>query len=127
MMDSAAARRDDENISTPEEMARIVERIYRGRAAGPASTEEMIAILKRVKAHFRKALPAEVEIASKPGGIPGVKCESGIVFRGNRPFVMSVMTTFVPPESDVVERAATLIFRHFDTLAKSNAYGHKVE
>ncbi|MDX1978694.1 MAG: serine hydrolase [Bryobacteraceae bacterium] len=127
MLDSAAARRGEENISTPNEMSRIVEWIYRGRAAGEASTTEMIAIMKRVKAHFRKALPAGVEIASKPGGVPGVKCESGIVFLNNRPFIMSVMTTFVPAESTVVEQAALLIFRHFETLAKSNPYGHKVE
>src|SRR5437667_9448533 len=32
MMDIAAARRGDENVSTPQEMTRLLEAIYQGRA-----------------------------------------------------------------------------------------------
>jgi beta-lactamase class A len=126
MMDSAAALRDDENIGTPSEMVQLAELLYRGRAVNEAASREMLDILRLVKAHFKKAIPG-VDIASKPGGIPGVKCETGIVFLQNRPFALSVMTTFVPDSSDLVQQAAALVFQHYQRLSTSNSYGHKVE
>lgn len=124
MLDGPAARRGDENISTPNEMARLAEVIHRGRAVSESASKEMIEIMKLVKAHFRKALPASVEIASKPGGVPGVKCETGIVYLKNRPFAMSVMTAFVPADSIVVEQAAAIVYRHFERIARANVHGH---
>lgn len=126
MLDSAAARRDDENIGTPNEMVQLAELLYRGRAVNEAASREMLDIMRLVKAHFRKALPT-VDIASKPGGIPGVMCETGIIFLKNRPFALSVMTTFVPSKSELVEEATTVVYKHFERLAASNSYGHKLE
>ncbi|MCS7027040.1 MAG: class A beta-lactamase-related serine hydrolase [Bryobacteraceae bacterium] len=126
MMDTAAARRDEENISTPIEMARLVERIYQGRAVSEQASKQMLDTMRLVKAHFKKAIP-QVDIASKPGGIPGVKCETGVVFLKNRPYVLSVMTAMVPESSDMVEKAAAIVHAHFEKLAASNRYGHKVE
>jgi beta-lactamase class A len=126
MLDSAAARRDDENISTPNEMAQLAERLYRGRAVSEQASREMLDIMRLVKANFRKAIP-NVDIASKSGGIPAVKCETGIVFLKNRPYALSVMTTMVPDNSDMVEKAAAIVHAHFERLAASNRYGHKVE
>lgn len=123
MMDSSAAQHDAENISTPHEMVRIVELLYRGKAVTPQASAEMIEILKLVKAHFKKAIP-NVVIASKPGGISGVKCETGIVYLQDRPYALSVMTTFVTDESDAVEQVAAIVHRHFALLAKSNSYGN---
>jgi beta-lactamase class A len=126
MLDSGAAVADRENISTPIEMAAIVDLIYQGRAVSPDASKQMLDIMRLVKAQFRKALPAGTDIASKPGGLQGVKCESGVVFLKNRPFVLSVMTSFVPASSEVVEQAALLVYRHFERLSRANSYGHFV-
>jgi beta-lactamase class A len=126
MLDSAAARRGDENIATPNEMARLAELLYRGRAVSEQASREMLDIMRLVKAHFKKAIPG-IDIASKPGGIPGVKCETGVIFLKNRPYALSVMTTMVPENSDMIEKAAAIVHAHFERLAASNEYGHKVE
>lgn len=126
MLDSAAAQNDQENISTPNEMVRLADLIHQGHAVSPEASRQMVDIMRLVKAHFRKAMPAGTDIASKPGGIPGVKCETGVVYLKGRPFALSVMTAFVPENSDVVEKAAALVFRHFEALNQYNSYGHKV-
>jgi beta-lactamase class A len=125
MLDTAAARRGEENVSTPREMARLMELIYRGKAGDPASSSRMIDILKLVKADFRDVIPAHVPVASKPGIIPGVRCETGIVYLERRPFVMSVMSAFLGPEENPVKEIAGILFEHFEKLANSNPYGNK--
>jgi beta-lactamase class A len=127
MLDSAAARRGDENVSTPMEMARIMELIYRGKAVDADASKQMIGILKLVDADFRDVIPAAVAVASKPGSVPGVHCESGIVFLEKRPFVMSVMSTFLNTGENPVKEIARAVFDYFDKVAHSNEYGNRTE
>lgn len=127
MMDAAAAARDDENIATPVEMARLVETIYRGRAVDEAACSEMLALMKLVKADFRKVVPAKIEVASKPGDVPGVHCETGVVFLPKRPFVLSVMSTLLAEGGNPVPEVVSLVYAHFQKLAASNRYGHRIQ
>lgn len=130
MLDTGAARRDEENVSTPNEMVRLVERIYRETVVDAAACRDMLGIMKRVKAEFRKAIPPEVEVASKPGSLNGVSCETGIVYLKNRPFALSVMTGFLPGEdgaSDAVSSVARMVYQHFERLARSNRFGNRTE
>jgi len=127
MMDAAAAARDEENISTPLEMARLVERIWRGQAVDEAASQEMLGFLKLVKADFRRAVPAGVEVASKPGRVAGVFCESGIIFLPKRPFALAVMSTFVEDWQNPVPEVAALVYAHFERLAASNRYGNRLQ
>jgi len=127
MLDTAAARRGEENVSTPVEMARLMEILYRGKAVNADSSQRMIEILKLVKADFRAAVPSNIPVAAKPGGIAGVRCESGIVFLPGRPFVMSVSSSFLDDADNPVKEIASILFAHFDKVAHSNRYGHRTE
>jgi beta-lactamase class A len=124
MLDQAAASRDEENVSTPREMARLVEMLYRHRLADAAQTAEMLDMMKLVKADFREALPAGVAVAAKPGSLNGVRCETGIVYLSGRPFVLSVMTTYLAKEESVVGRVAKFVFDHYERLSRGNRYGN---
>ncbi|MSU66720.1 MAG: serine hydrolase [Opitutus sp.] len=131
MLDNtSAAARDQENISTPLEMARLAELLYQGKFAGSA---EMIEILKLVDigwqlpdSGFRGAIPKEVVVAAKPGSVRGVQCETGIVFLEHRPFVLSVMGGYLGESSKPVSEVTKIVFAHFQTLAASNSYGNRV-
>jgi beta-lactamase class A len=126
MMEWQTAR-TNENISTPLEMVRLAELIYRGKAVDQASSAEMLKIMKRVQADFRGAVPARIEVAAKPGEIPGARCETGIILIPNRPFALAVMSAFIPDDKNPVPEIAKIIYAHFDTLARSNAWGHRLE
>lgn len=126
MMEWATAR-TDENVSTPLEMARLAELIYRGKAVEEAASAEMLKIMKRVQASFRRAVPARIEVAAKPGEIPGARCETGIVLLPNRPYALAVMSAFIQDNKDPVPEIAALIYAHFEKLARSNQWGHRLE
>lgn len=126
MMDAAAAARDEENLSTPREMVRLVELLYRGQAIDEDASRQMIEIMKTVSAAMRRAVPAEIPVASKPGELLGVRCETGIVFLPGRPFALSVMGAFLADKQDPVAAVTRIVYQHFDKLARSNRYGHRV-
>jgi beta-lactamase class A len=126
MMDAESARKDAENTSTPLEMARLVELIYRKKIVTPAACDRMIDLLKLVKADFRAALPSSVAIASKTGEVPGVHTEAGIVYLEGRPYVLSVMASLAAGSANPLRDVAEVVHAHFVRLANSNRYGHRV-
>jgi beta-lactamase class A len=127
MLDSAASKADRENISTPSEMAHLAELIYRGKAVDADASSEMIKILKLVDSDIRKVIPDNIEVASKPGELTGVRCETAIVFMKKHPFVVTVNSTFIKPGTDPVPDAARIIFEYFEKLEASNSYGNKIQ
>src|SRR5947209_2624963 len=93
MMDFVAARRGDENVSTPHEMARLLEAIFKGKILNSELNAEFLKQLSTLKeSYIPHDLPPGVQIANKPGNLQNVRTDSGIVFVKNRPFAMSVMT-----------------------------------
>jgi len=81
MIDIAAARRGDENVATPQEMARLLEAIYKGKALSKQATAEFIKQLSTKKdSYIPRYLPESVQVANKPGELEAVRTDSGIVF-----------------------------------------------
>src|SRR5262249_49693293 len=94
MMDSAAARRGDENVSTPDDLARLLSLMN-------DKMPDAIALLKKPKENrLRKGLPEGVASADKSGELEGVRVDAGIVYAKNRPYILSVMTTFLQDEKE---------------------------
>lgn len=126
MMDSAAAKRNDENTSTPLEMARLFEFIYRERLISRNASRRMIEMLKLVQADFRAALPRGVVSASKPGAVPGVRTEAGIVFLEGRPYILAVMCSLTAGNLNPIRDVVEAVHSYFVRIAQSNRYGHRV-
>jgi beta-lactamase class A len=126
MMDSAAAQRNDENVATPVEMARMAEMIYRGKAVDARASRDMLEIMKEVKGGIREGLPLDIQTASKTGELPGARCETGIVFLEQRPFVLSVMSAYIDDRRTPVPEVTRIVYRYFEKLAISNAYGRSI-
>ncbi len=124
MIDSAAAVRNEENISTPNEMASIFERIHRGNVLTPASREGMLAYLRMVGGGMKKGLPDGVELASKTGELEGVRTQTGIVYLKERPFVLSVMSAYLTEPNSPVEAVTRMVYQTMQKIAQGNAYGN---
>jgi len=124
MLDSAAATRNEENISTPLEMASLAAMLYRGEVLDGARSADMIAMMKTVKADFRAVIPPSVEVAAKPGELTGVRCETGVVYLRGRPFALSVMAAHLEGEQNPVGDVVKMVFHHFSKLARANRYGN---
>jgi len=120
MMDTAAARRGDENVSTPDELARLLKVMNDGMP-------QAIELLKKPKDNrLRKGLPEGVQSADKSGELEGVRVDAGIVFAKNRPYVLSVMTTFLKDETEgerAIEQISRAAYEYFSRLGAGGTLG----
>src|SRR5881296_715171 len=130
MMDLKAAAEGRENIATPREMVTLLEALYRGKVLNKQLTDDFFTLLSVHKeSYIPRELPEDLRIANKPGELEGVRNDSGIIFSGNRPFVISVMTTYLRREKDggdAIVRIATAAYQMFDRLSRSSQYGRVV-
>ena len=71
---------------------------------------------------FRRGLPDYVRAADKPGELEAVRNDSGIIYAQNRPFVLSVMATYLRREKDGEEAIAKIRSKgYFPTRVKEKA------
>lgn len=124
MIDQAAATRNEENVSTPEELADLARGLYEGKAVSGKASAEMIAIMKQVKGEMRRAVPASAEVASKVGELVGVRAEMGIVYLKGRPFALAVMGSYLKEPFSPVEAITRMVFEHFERIGQGNIYGN---
>jgi beta-lactamase class A len=130
MIDLEAARRGDENVSTPAELVRLLELIYRGEGLSKSAQDGLLAILKKSKSSpLRRTVPANVALANKPGGLEGVAVDAGIVYLDRRPYVIAMMTTYLKENGAgdaAIEEASRRAFDYFNRLAVSSDYGRRI-
>jgi beta-lactamase class A len=129
MIDIGAARRGDENVSTPREIVDLLAKMSRPADAGRAGAD-MIALLEKTKSsRLRKGLPAGVETADKPGELEGVRVDAGIVYAKNRPYILCVMTTYLKSEAEgerAIEEMSRASYEYFSRLGAGLQYGRQV-
>lgn len=132
MIDLEAAKRGNENVSTPADIARLLEVIHKGTGLTPASRDEALTILKKEKAPLTaiaRPLPPGVEVASKPGELEGVRVDAGIVYARNRPYVFAAMTTFLQDDAAgdaAIEELSRIAYGYFSRLGAGTEYGRQI-
>ena len=130
MIDLEAAKKGNENVSTPREMLTLLEKVNAGQALDAARTKEYFDLLRLPKdSEFHKALPEDVSIADKPGALEGVRCDTGLIDIPGHPFIMSVTTTYVARDDEgehAVEEVARLAYDYFNRLSRSSSYGRVI-
>ena len=124
MMDTAAARRGDENVSTPDELVRLLRTMNE-------TMPDAIALLKKPKENrLRKGLPEGVESADKSGELDGVRVDAGIVFAKNRPYALCVMTTFLKDDiagEHAIEAMSRVAYSYFSRLGFGGTLGRTIK
>jgi beta-lactamase class A len=95
MMDTEAAARGQDNISTPAEAARLMRLMAEGKFVSRKVSEHALAILRKAKpGDIKSVLPEEVPVAFKPGAVPGVMTEWALVGLKGRTYIVVVMGSF---------------------------------
>jgi beta-lactamase class A len=130
MMDLQAASQGRENISTPREMMQLLEALYRGKVLNKQYTQDFFKLLSVHKeSYIPYDLPEDLRVANKPGELEGVRNDSGIVFTGSRPYVISVMTTYLRRERDggnAITAISTAAYQMFDRLSRASEFGRVI-
>lgn len=128
MIDQPASLRNEENISTPAEAARILKLLYDGKFIDKATSDEILYILQKnpvENSKLAKGIPSNVKIAFKPGGMGGVSTEWGVVYLAKRPYAVAVMENFKTGtvSQDVIGNISKALYEYYSKMAKATNYG----
>jgi beta-lactamase class A len=90
------------NVSTPREMAKLLELVHDGHAASPTACASMMRILQSQQVNDRipLLLPRSVEVAHKTGELPGIRNDAGIVYSPSGPYLFVCFTRQLPREGE---------------------------
>src|SRR3989338_1214293 len=111
-----------ENYTTAEDMAFMLENIYRKSLIGKNASERCLRILKlsRMNDRIPKYLPADVTIAHKTRLERGFCHDAGIVFASKGNFLIVALTKHANSSSssskEFIARIALLVYRYFEQL-----------
>ncbi|HEY9841837.1 MAG: serine hydrolase [Candidatus Sericytochromatia bacterium] len=101
MMDLAARARGIDNWTNPTEMMELMERLARRNLLPVADSEWMLGILHRCE--DREKIPflfdAGIQVANKPGELPGTRSDVGYVHDGRHEVVMALFCDGLPDEA----------------------------
>jgi beta-lactamase class A len=127
MLDMAAVKRGEENTATPRALSELLLKLHRGELAGHA---EFFRILGQPKlTYLGTELGEEVPLFNKTGSLPGVIAETCVVRLPQRPFVLSVMTSFsgdARAAERLLAKLGLLSYRAFERLDGSSPLGRRL-
>jgi beta-lactamase class A len=130
MIDLEAARRGDENVGTPADVAKLLAMIYRADGLKKESAEAIVTILKKSKnTALRRGVNEGIEVADKPGTLDGVETGAGIVYVPGRPYILVATTTFLNNSAAgqaAITAASRAAFDYFSRLSKASEYGREI-
>jgi beta-lactamase class A len=94
LMDLAAREIGRENLTTPADMALLLELLVTGQVLTPAGCDVALDILKRQQVNDRLPLllPPEIPAAHKTGEQPGIRHDAGVLFLGSGAVVIAALT-----------------------------------
>jgi beta-lactamase class A len=120
--------RGNENLSTPRDAARIMERIAACTlpmsAAACQRVKEILAIQK--PGAYVEPITEPVPVLWKPGGIVGVATAWGVVELPDRPYVLVVMSNYGGDGSELMRDVSAAAWDYFSRLAGVTDYGTRV-
>lgn len=134
MIDLEAAKAGRENVSTPKEMVKLMDFLYKGENLSPYVRENTLTIMKKPKqAVIRASVPDNIAVADKPGGIEGVSCDIGIVFLSRRPYAIAILAKHIPisdfhslDAKDTMIQVTSLVQAYFQEVDLATPSGRRL-
>jgi len=105
-----ALKRYGLGVSTPREMATLLEKIERGEVVSKEASAEMIQVLKRQQSHFGIGRTLrDVEIADKTGALDALRSDVAIVYSKSGRIAMAITIDEMPEVDWTVDNPGLLL------------------
>ncbi len=130
MLDTAAAARGEDNLSTPAEAARLLRLLHEGKFIDRATSDHALKILLKPKSgSVNSALPPGIPVAFKPGEVPGVVTEWAIIELPKRPYIVVAMGSFGVGEElkGAIKAASKTSYDFFQRLSTATKFGAYID
>lgn len=118
-------------VTTPRDIARVLELMARGRAVSTRASAEMVRILGRqeIRDRLPRLLPKEARLAHKTGELDFTRHDAGILFTRDGPVVVVALTEDANPAraSETIAYLGRLVFNYFERyrpVARQLQSGH---
>ena len=111
-----------ENYTTAEDMAFLLEKIYRRSLGNKNVSDQCISMLKltRMNDRISKYLPPEITVAHKTGLENGICHDAGIVFTRKGNFIIAVLTKHAnsnsAPSKEFIAKVSLHAYKYFEQL-----------
>lgn len=138
MMDMDAARSGRELLTTPVEMIRLIESIYRHDKLTPFACEQTLRVMQYpkeglIQGVIRNSIPDQVPVANKSGWLGGATCDIGLVYLPGRPYAVTVFAKHIPISDkhmfqaiSELTKATGLIQGYFEEASSSTSFGRRI-
>lgn len=127
MMDEKAIIKGNENLSTPKELTKMLEKLYLGLPTKAVSKYVLEIMSEPKNSCLNFSTPSGINVANKGGGMEHVRGDSGIIFLENRPYIISILTKSCYKSSEFQEKyiidIAKDVFEIFNVISSTNQYG----
>lgn len=115
--DGVSEERSD--VSSPLDMVRLLDLVFRGDALSPESRTAVLDILGRQQLNsiIPYYLPPGTKAAHKTGGVTGVRCDVGIVDAPSGPYAVALMAKRVTDAKEIdrsLARVSQAVYEHFE-------------
>jgi beta-lactamase class A len=84
---------ENNDVTTPKDMVRTLELLYKKKILTPKACNEIINIMKDCQtgeARLKRFLPSDVKVAHKTGTLPGVVNDAGIIFTKKKDYILAI-------------------------------------
>jgi len=94
LMDFEARKRGLDNLTSPRDIADLLQKLATKTMLNPEACERALDIMKRqqVRDRIPRYLPSGTPVAHKTGEIAGIRHDVGVVFAKDHPYVISAMS-----------------------------------